>query len=202
MVDLERTLKNFKKNGFLVLNFNTKEEATEYLVEKLKNLTIGFGDSETLKAMNLYESLSLQNKVIDPQNCKIGEDFYKIASETYGTEIFITSVNGATETGELINIDGTGNRIGSSLYGHKKVYFIFGINKIEKNLEKAIWRARNIAAPQNAKRLKLNTPCAILGDRCYDCNSKDRICNCMNIYMKKMESTIMEVIIINEVLGF
>ena len=202
MVDLERTLKNFKKNGFLVLNFNTKEEATEYLVEKLKNLTIGFGDSETLKAMNLYESLSFQNKVIDPQNCKIGEDFYKVASETYATEIFITSVNGATETGKLINIDGTGNRIGSSLYGHKKVYFIFGTNKIEKNLERAIWRARNIAAPQNAKRLKLNTPCAILGDRCYDCNSKDRICNCMNIYMKKMESTTMEVIIINEVLGF
>lgn len=202
MVDLEKAIKNFKKNNFLVLNFKTKQEATEYLINKFNNLTIGFGDSDTLKEMKLYEKLSLTNIVIDPQNCKEGEDFYKTANKTYGTEIFITSVNGAAETGELVNIDGTGNRVGSSLYGHEEVYFILGVNKIEKSLEKAIWRARNIAAPKNAKRLKLNTPCAVLGDKCYDCNSKDRICNCMNIYLKKMESTTMEIIIINENLGF
>lgn len=202
MIDLEKSLNNFRKNGFLVSNFQTKEEAVNYLIENLENLTIGFGDSETLKVMNLYEKLSLKNQVIDPQNCKSGEGFYEVANKTYGTDIFITSVNGASETGEIVNIDGTGNRIGSSVYGHKKVYFIFGINKIEKDLERAIWRARNIGAPKNAKRLGLHTPCAILGDKCYDCNSKDRICNCINIYLKKMDSTIMEVIIINEVLGF
>jgi hypothetical protein len=68
-------------------------------------------------------------------------------------------------------------------------------------LEKAIWRARNIAAPQNAKRFVFKTPCAVKGDRCYDCSSGDRICNTLNIHLKKMKSVEAEIIIINESLG-
>ena len=103
----------------------------------------------------------------------------------------------------MINIDGTGNRIAGSLFGHIKVYFLIGTNKIESSLEKSIFRARNIAAPMNAKRLKLKTPCAIDGDKCYNCSSADRICNALTIYYKKMRNVKdVEIILIDEELGF
>ena len=116
--------------------------------------------------------------------------------------MFLTSVNGVTEDGILINLDGTGNRVAGSLFGHKKVYFIVGKNKIAPDMEKSIWRVRNIAAPHNAQRLKLRTPCAIKADKCYNCASPDRICNGLMIMMKKMNDIDMEVVLINEELGY
>ena len=117
------------------------------------------------------------------------------------TDVFLTSVNAASESGELVNIDGSGNRTAGTLFGHKKVYFVLGENKIVPTLEDAIWRAKNIAAPKNAERLKLKTPCAQKGDKCYDCNSSDRICNGLVIHYKKMDDCEMEVVIIKEPLG-
>lgn len=200
-MDIEKAIKNFKINNFEVSSFKTKEEATDYLVNELNNLTIGFGDSETLNEMKLYEKLSVNNKVIDPQHCVDGKDFYETARECLTTDIFFTSVNGAGETGELVNIDGTGNRIAGSLFGHKKVYFVFGTNKLEEDLGKAISRASNIAAPENAIRHHYKTPCALGEKKCYDCKSKDRICNAMTIYMKKLNNMDMELVIIEENLG-
>ena len=81
-------------------------------------------------------------------------------------------------------------------------YFIVSTNKIAQTLETAIWRARNIAAPSNAKRLGIRTPCAVKGDRCYNCSSPDRICNGLLIYYKKMSNTDMEIVLIDEMLGF
>ncbi len=123
--------------------------------------------------------------MVDPSTYS-GAEFNEVAKKTLLTDVFLTSVNGVAETGELVNIDGTGNRVAGSLFGHKKIYFVFGINKIELTLEKTIWRARNIAAPQNAKRFGYKTPCAVKGDRCYDCSSPDRICNTLNIHFRKM----------------
>ena len=80
---------------------------------------------------------------------------------------------------------------------------MIGTNKIESNIEKAIWRARNIAAPQNAKRLALKTPCAIKADRCYNCTNPERICNALTVYWKKMNDVDdIEIILIDESLGF
>lgn len=88
------------------------------------------------------------------------------------------------------------------MFGHEKVYFVVGANKIEPTLEKAIWRARNIAAPRNAKRLGLKTPCAVKADKCYDCKSPERICNGLLIHLRKMNDIEMEVVLIRESLGF
>lgn len=114
----------------------------------------------------------------------------------------MTSVNGLTEDGVIVNIDGTGNRVAGSLFGHKKVYYIVGKNKIASDIEAAIWRARNIAAPKNSARLGLRTPCAVKCDKCYNCSSPDRICNALLIEFKKMDDIDMEVVLINEDLGF
>ena len=133
------------------------------------------------------------------------ETFRQTALRTMQHNVFITSVNALSQTGELVNIDGTGNRIACSLFGSNEVFFVLGINKITPDLASAIYRARNIAAPQNALKNKKNgrTPCVVNQDRCYDCYSKDRICNALTIYYKKMRNMdSMEVIIINEELGF
>ncbi len=102
----------------------------------------------------------------------------------------------------MVNLDGSGNRIAGTLFGHQKVYFVIGSNKIVPTLELAIERTRNTAAPQNAKRLQLKTPCAMEGTRCYDCSSPERICNAMVIYFQKMNDLDMEIILVQENLGF
>ena len=85
-------------------------------------------------------------------------------------KVYLASANGVSETGELVNIDGTGNRVSQTLYGPEKIYFIVGSNKIEPDLARAMERAKNVAAPKNARRLGSATPCAAKGDRCYDCS--------------------------------
>lgn len=201
-MDIKKVITNFERNRYQVSYFETSEQATNYLNTNINQQYVGFGDSNTLTTMNLYETLSTHNHVIDPGHCINGNDFKETAKECLTTDIFITSVNAATELGELINIDGTGNRIAGSLFGHDKVYFVIGINKFAPTLEEALWRARNVAAPLNAKRLNLRTPCAIKGDRCYDCASPDRICNGIMIYHKKMHDIDMEIVIVNQKLGF
>lgn len=200
LMKYEKIIQSLKHNGYMVSFFERSDAAVEYIVQNVKGVTVGFGDSATLASMNLAKLLSEHNSVVDPGRCT-GSEFNEIARETLTTDVFITSVNGASETGEMVNIDGTGNRVAGSLFGHKKVYFVFGINKIEPTLDKAIFRARNIAAPKNAQRFGYKTPCAVNGDRCYNCSSPDRICNTLNIYLKKMEGVEAEVIIIGEILG-
>lgn len=195
-----KTIQAFTRNGYQVSYFETAAEAADYLERCVSGMTVGFGDSATLAALNLAGRFSNNNSVTNPAGYS-GDKFRETAKQALLTDVFFTSVNGASETGALVNIDGTGNRVAGSLFGHKKVYFVFGTNKIEPTLEKAIWRARNIAAPQNAKRFGYHTPCAVRGDRCYNCSSPDRICNTMNIHLKKMKGVEAEIIIINENLG-
>ena len=197
-MDIEKTLEAFKKNNYEVIYFQTGKEAAKYLDQEIDRSTVCFGDFETLISLKLYDLLSKHNEVFDPQH---GE-FFKEAKEGMQAEYFVTSVNGATEDGVLVNLDGTGNRVAGTLFGHRKVFLVFGVNKIEENLDKAIWRVRNVAAPKNAMRHGFQTPCAIKGDKCYDCSSKDRICNGLMIHYKKMRHEEMEIVIINENLGF
>ena len=192
----------FEKKGYQFRYFACANDATAYLDQTIDGKTVGFGDSHTLLAMGLYEKLASHNDVRSPMHLQPGENFDESAKRCVQTQVYLLSVNGATEKGEMVNIDGHGNRVACSLYGHEKVYFVFGINKIAPTLEDAIWRARNIAAPINAKRLGYQTPCAIKGDRCYDCNSPDRICNAMVLHLHKLSRCDVEVVVIGQELGF
>jgi L-lactate utilization protein LutB len=198
-MNIENAEKNLRSRGFDVKHFEHKEDARDYLAEKLSGQTIGFGGSVTLKEMGLFDVLS-KNNIVWNHWVQDAAEARKSAAQA---DIYITSLNGVAETGEMINIDGAGNRIASSLYGKKEVYFVVGINKFEENYEKALWRARNIAAPKNAQRLGANTPCAKNGDKCYDCSSPGRICKGLTVLWGKMLGVgRMEIIIINETLGF
>ena len=109
---------------------------------------------------------------------------------------------GLAETGEIVNIDGNCNRVASNMFGHDKVYFVIGSNKIAPDYDAALWRARNIASPKNAQRLGAATPCAAKGDKCYDCDAPGRICRGMTVLARKMGSCEMEVVLVDEELGY
>ncbi len=101
-----------------------------------------------------------------------------------------------------MNIDGRCNRVASIVYGHEKVYLIAGENKIAANAERALHRARNIAAPRNAQRLGVQTPCAVKGERCFDCSSPQRICKGLSILWEAPIGSAVEVVLIRETLGY
>ena len=201
--DLAVLGKALEKNRYAVRIFETKEAARDYLVSSMHGLTIGFGDSATLDEMELEKYLSAENIVFNPKNGVDNDDFLRIATQCLTTEIFLSSVNGITQDGVIVNLDGTGNRVAGSLFGHQKVYYVIGRNKIAPDLEQAVWRVRNIAAPKNAFRLRQKTPCAMRGgDKCYNCASPERICNALLIQLKAMNDIETEVVLIDEDLGF
>lgn len=195
MAHFETLKQNLEREGFAVTCFSTAAEACDYLDTSLDGKTIGLGGSVTLRDMGLAERLGSHNTVIWHW---AGHS----AQEAIGAQIYLSSVNGIAETGEIINIDGTGNRVASGLYGHEKVYFVVGRNKVAPDYDAALWRARNIAAPKNAQRLGCKTPCAVKGDKCYDCKSPERICRALVVYWEKPTSMDMEVILVDEDLGY
>ena len=198
-MDLEKTRENLEQRGFIAKTFATAADAAAYLDGAIDGATVGFGGSITLQEMGLYEKLSAHNEVI--WHWKGDEDAHARAAQA---QVYIASANGLAETGEIVNIDGAGNRVAGTLYGHERVYFVIGRNKLAPTFEEALWRARNIAAPKNAQRLGKKTPCAIKGDRCYDCKSLDRICRGLVVLWKPMmgmeQST--EVLLVDEDLGY
>lgn len=193
---------NLKNRGYEVNVFDTAMEAATYLDLQIDGQKVGFGGSVTLKEMGLYEKLSRHNEVIWHNRIAKGVSDKEIRMEARTANIYVSSVNGLAETGEIINIDGTGNRVASIFYGHEKVYLVIGKNKLAKDYEDALWRARNIASPLNAKRLGVKTPCAVNADRCYDCNSPQRICRGLLVLWEKPISTDIEIILVKEDLGY
>lgn len=189
---LKKTLEGL---DYTVSCFDTAAAAADYLDKTLDGTSIGIGGAVTIRDMGLAERLATHNQV-----------FWHWMDGTFAqaaqARIYLTSVNALAETGELINIDGTGNRVASALFGHEKVYFIVGRNKLAPDYDAALWRARNIAAPKNAQRLNRKTPCAVKGDRCYNCKSPERICRALMVYWEKPSSMDMEVVLIDEDLGF
>ena len=188
--------KNLEARGFSVRTFATAAEAAAYLNEAIDGKTVGFGGSVTLQDMGLYELLGSHNEV--HWHWVNGPEERKAAM---GTQVYLSSANGLAETGEIINIDGGGNRVASTLYGHEKVYLVIGRNKLAPTYDEALWRARNIASPKNAQRLGRKTPCAVKGDRCYDCKSPDRICRGLVVLWGAMMGMETEVILVDEDLG-
>ena len=120
-MDEGRFIDNLKRRGYQVSVFDTGAQAAAYLNEAIDGLTVGFGDSETMLSMGLYEKLAAHNEVFDPMHRPEGESFRETARKTLLTDVFLTSLNAMAETGELVNIDGTGNRVAGSLFGHEIV---------------------------------------------------------------------------------
>ena len=202
-MNFDTVVKNLTARGFSVKVFSTAAQAADYLDESIRGKTVGFGGSVTLEAMGMYERLQAHNTAVWHWRAETPEAAAQLRKKALTADVYLTSVNGLAETGELINIDGTGNRVAATLYGHKRVYFVVGSNKIAPDYDAALWRARNIASPKNAQRLGAKTPCAVKGDRCYNCQSPERICRALVVLWEKPKSAErMEIVLVDEPLGY
>lgn len=171
-----RTVGNLKKRGFNCVNLATKEEIYDYIKNLIpERSVVGFGGSMSVEELELPKMLFEAG--YDPLHHTLRDDFdYPTLTKMSQTvNYYITSSNAVTEDGEIVNIDGRANRIAAMAYGPKTVILIISHDKITLDLAKAVYRARNVAAPLNAKRLKKNTPCALSGI-CENCYSSECIC--------------------------
>lgn len=198
MANFETVKKNLEARGYAVRVFATGKEAADYLDAAIDGKSVGFGGSVTLDALGLYDRLGTHNQTLWHWKW---EDKDAARREAMASDVYLTSVNGLAETGELVNIDGAGNRVAATLFGHEKVYFVIGQNKLAPTYDEAVRRARNIASPQNAKRLGRKTPCAVKGERCYDCKSPERICRGLVTLWGPMLGMEAEVLLVEEDLG-
>lgn len=201
-MDFTTLKENLVKLGYTVSEFETAKDATKYLDEQIDQTTVGIGGSITIDQMGVYEALASHNEVYwHWRTTEQKPAPYQIAQAS-GAKIYLSSANGVAETGEIINIDGNGNRVAALQFGHEKAYIIVGENKIAPDYDAALYRARNIAGPLNAQRLNKKTPCAVNGDKCYNCSSPDRICNGLSVFWNKPYGMAYEVVLIHENLGY
>lgn len=193
-----------EKNGFLVEICETKEKCLKSAIAQIdNNASIGLGGSTTVKEIGLYSYLIENNyNLINPYISGLSRnEVFNIRQKTLTTDFFIAGSNAITLEGELVNVDGYGNRVAAITFGPKKVFLFVGMNKIVPNREQAIDRIFDYAAPINAKRLNRNVPCVESGF-CEDCDSPERICKHLVITMRQNIPDRIKILLIKENLGF
>lgn len=196
-MNLEKTMENLSRRGFKVSHFETGAQAADYVAGQIHGCSVGMGGSMTLQALGLYERLGEDNTVY--WHWKVpGAETLRAAALA---DVYLSSANAVSENGEIFNIDGNGNRLAGTLYGHKKVYILAGSNKIEPDFDSALARARNVAAVKNCARFGKKTPCQVDG-KCHDCGSSERICHALAVLWGPMGGMETEVILIDEELGY
>ncbi len=178
----------------------SKEEALACALELIdKGSSIGMGGCMSAFEIGLVDALKAGDyKFIDRA---IEPDPRAAMLAAYDSDVFIASANAITEDGIMVNIDGNSNRVSAIAQGPRKVVFIVGMNKICDDLDGAMKRARNVAAPINAQRFGLSTPCAKTGS-CFDCKSPDTICCQFLITRFSRHEGRIHVILVNDNLGF
>ena len=197
MVDLVNI---FQQYGYIIKTFNNSSDTIEELLKEISlDESIGIGGSTTIQELGVYELLQERgNEVHWHWKAENKKEALELAKQS---SVYISSVNAITEDGKIINIDGTGNRVASMIYGHKNVFLIIGKNKVCKNYDEAVDRIRTVAAPKNAERLKINTPCRFTG-KCNDCDSPDRMCNAEVVLHRKPKGTNIHIYLVDEELGY
>jgi len=200
----ERCVKNLKKHGFDAHFVSTPDEAKDLILGMVSGYeTFGFGGSDTTRSLGIIEKLKADEKTVYDhwQTGLTKEEDLKIRLQQGRCDCFLCSANAISATGEIINVDGIGNRTDAMTFGPKKVIIVAGMNKVTPDLESALRRVRDVAGPMRAKSLGMETPCAETGI-CNDCNSPQRICRVTVILHRKPMMTDISVILINHPMGF
>ncbi|MCG1013074.1 lactate utilization protein [Tepidanaerobacter sp. GT38] len=199
----QKAVKALIKNGFDAIYVPTKEEAVKKALELVPpNATVGVGGSVTVRELGIVDELRARGHVIfDHHLGSTAEEKNRIRKAQLTCDVFFASTNALTLDGKLVNIDGTGNRVAAMIFGPGHVVLIVGANKITDGLQQAMLRAKQVAAPMNAIRLGLNTPCASTG-YCMDCSSENRICKVTTIIEYKPNLTNFTVIVVGEEIGY
>ena len=199
----EKLKKNLKKRNIEMFYLEKKEELPDLIKTFVKeNETVSYGGSVTLKETGVLDFFRRGNYVLlDRDAYETREEKDEIYRKTFNADHYFLSASAVTMDGEIVNVDGNGNRIAAMIFGPKKVFVIIGMNKITADIKEAEERIKLYAGPMDAKVLSKQTPCTITGE-CADCNSPDRICNKYLVYRREMNPDRMKVILINDNLGY
>ncbi|MDH5713407.1 MAG: lactate utilization protein [Candidatus Bathyarchaeota archaeon] len=199
---VRRTLAALERNGFQTFFVSTRAEALDKVLSLIPtHANVGIGGSVTLREIDLIDALASRGNTVFQHWSQPEENLRAIMMKQLNSDVFLASSNAVTEDGRLVNIDKAGNRVVAMIFGPRKVILVIGVNKIVKDLEEGILRARNVAAPMNARRRGDKTPCATTGV-CTDCETPDRLCRVITIMEKKPSRTDVAVILVGEELGF
>lgn len=206
--ELEKTVKNLRKNHFEVFLAATPNEARTIFLRNifpiLRPATVSWGDSETLRATGCIEALRTNPDIsilstFGPEMSPTQKIYWR--RQALLSDLFLSGTNALTEKGQLVNLDMIGNRVAGITFGPKNVVLFLGINKIVSDLEAAMQRIRTLSAPQNIMRHEgFNTPCRKTGC-CMDCDSPHRICNTWTITEKSYPAGRIKIILIKQELG-
>ena len=191
-------------NGFTALYCPTGQDACDYIVREAADAaSVGIGGSMSVVDLKVSDRLKGEGKEIlnHSQPGLTLDERVAIMRRQLTCDLFLTGTNAVTLSGFLVNIDASGNRVGSMFFGPKKVIVVAGRNKlVDGDINAAIKRIKERTAPPNARRLNFNTPCAKTGF-CCDCNSPDRICRITTVIDRKPRLTDLHVLVVNEDLG-
>ena len=198
-----RVVKNLESRNMEAYFVKTKEEALKKALELIpEGSSISWGGTASAKEIGLLAAVHEGNyEVYDREEVQTPELKNEIAHKALDCDFFIGSTNALAENGVMVNIDGNANRVAAFAFGPKNVLLIVGMNKVVKSEEDAMSRARNEAAPINAQRFGLDTPCSKNG-MCYDCKSPDCICCQILITRYSRAAKRIKVILVDENLGF
>jgi L-lactate utilization protein LutB len=196
-----RAVENLKKNKFDAYFVESVEQMKELVATMVpQGASVAVGGSMTLFETGLIEWLRQQPVTFhdryNPEN-----DVQVMFRNAFTSDIFVTSTNAVTMEGELLNVDGSGNRTAAMIFGPKKVLVIAGINKLVKNMAEAEQMIKRTARPMNNERLNTNNPCRLVGE-CTECISESRICS---VFVRMARSQVRDricVILVNENLGY
>ncbi len=201
----EKAVESLGKNGFTAVYCRTARQAFDYIVKESESAqTVGFGGSMSVVDLGVQARLAEQGKEILNHSAAglDREERLAVMRRQLTCDLFLSGANAVTLSGILVNVDATGNRVGSMLFGPKQVIVVAGRNKlVDGDVAAAVKRVKDFACPPNAKRLNFNTPCAKTGF-CCDCNSPERICRITTVIDRKPRLTDMHVLVVNEEMGF
>lgn len=200
----EKCVKNLGKHGFDAHFSNSNEAAAELILGMVSDFSsFGFAGSDTTRKLGLPEKLrSLGKTVYDHWDPELSpEENLECRKQQMMVDCFMCSANGIAMTGEIVNVDGVGNRTNAMSFGPRKVIIVAGMNKVTKDLNAAMDRVHEVAAPMRAKSLGIETHCGLTGV-CADCNNPMRLCRITTILHRRPMMTDMSVVLINERLGF
>lgn len=196
-------IKNLEKRQMEGYYCRTSEDAVKKALELMPTgSSVGWGGSMTLTESGLMDAVKNGDYVIhDRETAKTKEEQKEMYAKILNSDFFLMSTNAITLDGQLVNIDGRGNRISFLCYGPEQVVIIAGMNKVEADVDSAMKRVRNVASPKNTVRLNKHTPCAATG-KCGDCLSPDCICAQMLVTRFSIVPGRIKVILVGEELGY
>jgi len=195
-------VKNLKSRHFDAWYCEDKASALAKALELIpEGSTVGWGGALSAQQIGLMDAVNAGNyRAIDRDQCKTPEEKLQAAKESMFADVFLTGANALSLDGQMVNIDGTGNRVAAVIYGPGSVLVIAGMNKVMDTLDAAMTRARTVAAPMNKQRFPNQTPCELTGT-CGDCKAESCICNQIVITRHCRPAGRIKFIIVGEELG-